>query len=616
MDHLQTIQQIFSARFLRIPDYQRGYAWEDEHLEALLEDLDLLDPGAEHYTGTLVLHRRDDQPTVTDEEGREHGQFDVVDGQQRLTTIVLLLDVIRRELEPDSTLARGIKKTYVLTRDEHGLARAKLTLNRDTRDYFERNVIADEPGVDGPKIRSEERLRDAHRYFREHVRRRLRNGEGGREWLLGLLKKVTNGLKLTVYEVPRASDVGVIFEVMNNRGKRLSEMEKVKNYLLYLVSKTGGPAAEQLGGRVNEAWTTVFEGLMDARASDTGSEDQLLRAHWLMAYDHRPKNWSGHDSIKQRFSLRECKGRSADLVREVGDYVTSLREFSFAYCDLVAPARSNAFSAFREDEAARRDVVRAAVRLVRLQALASFLPLLAGVRLAYPRDAGVYLSFLDLCEKYAFRVYRWEQRRANAGQSSLYKLGNDVYHHRVSPESARASLAALLLYYAPQKDFLRGLEEHTDWYTWYGAKYFLYEYEEHLARGRAVQLPWDVLAKRDKESSIEHILPQTPTDPYWTDRWAPEDIKACLHDIGNLTLTFDNTTYGNKPFPKKKGAPGAGPCYANSNLFMERQLATYADWTKAELMKRRAEIVAWARERWGVADAGGVEVVPEEDEDE
>jgi len=146
MDHLQTIQQIFSARFLRVPDYQRGYAWERKHWVDLLEDLDLLDVGGEHYTGTLVLHHADGVPPITDEEGREHGVYDVVDGQRRLTTIVLLLDAIRRELPEGSTLAAGIEKTYVLTRDLDGQLRPKLRLNRDTHAFFSRNLIADHPG--------------------------------------------------------------------------------------------------------------------------------------------------------------------------------------------------------------------------------------------------------------------------------------------------------------------------------------------------------------------------------------------------------------------------------------------------------------------------------------
>lgn len=615
MEHLQTVQQIFSARFLRVPDYQRGYSWERKHWDDLLEDLDLLETGSEHYTGTLVLHEVDSSRSIMDEEGRAHGVYDIVDGQQRLTTIVILLDAIRRELRQGSLLADGIKKTYVLARDLEGQFQPKLTLNRDTHSFFERNIIADQPGIDGPQIRSQQLLKDAQTYLRQYLQARREQQGGGDAWLKSLFKKITNNLKLTVYEVPRASEVGVIFEVMNNRGKPLSEMEKVKNYLLYLVSKAQGAAARKLGERINETWRTLFEGLMQSGASGAFYENQLLRAHWLTVYEHQPKSWSGNDSVKRRFNLRSKDVNS--LLTDIDSYTSGLGQFSVAYCDLIAPRRAGAFLEYQDRESVRQDLQRTAEKLVRMDALATFIPVLAAVRLSHPGDANLYLSFLALCEKYAFRVYRWAERRANAGQTSLFKIGHDLYHKRMAPPDALASIASHLLFYAPADEFRRELEKPTDWYNWYGLKYFLYEYEEHLASGKAVQLPWDELARTDKKESVEHVLPQTATDAYWTTRWSAEDIKLYLHDIGNLSLTFDNSSYGNKPFPQKRGTPGTRASYANSNIFMERQLTRYADWTKEECIKRRMEIVSWALQRWDVpappTPAAQAPVPPDED---
>ena len=93
----RTLWRLFEDRLYKIPNYQRGYAWEQPQLDDLLEDLELLLPGRHHYTGTVVLHRREDNP-VRDKRGNSYEVFDVVDGQQRLTTIVVLLDAVRREL--------------------------------------------------------------------------------------------------------------------------------------------------------------------------------------------------------------------------------------------------------------------------------------------------------------------------------------------------------------------------------------------------------------------------------------------------------------------------------------------------------------------------------------
>ncbi len=130
--------------------------------------------------------------------------------------------------------------------------------------------------------------------------------------MIDLYDKVTHRLRMSLYTVSEASDVGVIFEVMNNRGKPLSELEKVKNYLLYAGSKLDLPP-HSLADSVNSTWTNIFERLMAADLSGSKDENQLLRMHWLMAYDHRSRNFDGSKSIKARFRLRDYDGRHKEL---------------------------------------------------------------------------------------------------------------------------------------------------------------------------------------------------------------------------------------------------------------------------------------------------------------
>jgi hypothetical protein len=104
------------------------------------------------------------------------------------------------------------------------------------------------------------------------------------------------------------------------------------------------------------------------------------------------------------------------------------------------------------------------------------------------------------------------------------------------------------------------------------------------------------------ENTIEHILPQNPDRrQYWTSRFDKKARRKYTNDIGNLCLTYNNSAYGNKPFPEKRGHTGQEkPCYANSNLFQERRLSRLEDWNIQELEKRRKEIVEWALLRWRV----------------
>jgi len=97
---VRTVQEVFREFVLSIPDYQRGYAWEKKQIEDFLEDLDLLSEGNAHYTGTLILHpvAQGGGAEIEDASGTLFRRADVVDGRQRLTTIVILLTAIARSL--------------------------------------------------------------------------------------------------------------------------------------------------------------------------------------------------------------------------------------------------------------------------------------------------------------------------------------------------------------------------------------------------------------------------------------------------------------------------------------------------------------------------------------
>lgn len=96
--NVYSIAQIFKEKLFVIPDYQRGYAWERQHCEELMEDIELLPDNKEHYTGTLVLYKSPDTSEVYDVKGGSYQTYDVVDGQQRLTTLTILLNTLHKAL--------------------------------------------------------------------------------------------------------------------------------------------------------------------------------------------------------------------------------------------------------------------------------------------------------------------------------------------------------------------------------------------------------------------------------------------------------------------------------------------------------------------------------------
>lgn len=634
MNNTSTFAQVFNERLLVIPDYQRGYSWGERQWNDFLEDLEMLPPDREHYTGTLVLHRADEQRR-RDIEGNVHRVFQVVDGQQRLTTVVLFLDGLRRRLaqvERRQSMADGIRKQFIRVIDENDSPLYKLRLNSDANEFFEAAILGDNPSVLPPTIRSHERLLGAQRHFEKFfLERQRRDPDTFESWLTESHEKVTQRLMVTVYEVSDTSDVGVIFETMNNRGKPLSELEKVKNYLLYIAAKLD-LSHHDLDGLVNRTWTRILEQLMQADLVQARDEDQLLRCHWLFAYNPDVRSWDGSRSIKQRFDLRNYRGRGQTrdktLLQEVSSYLEVLRDTTVAFCDAYNPQHPSAFASFASDSDMRREIAEWSERLARIGVIAQFIPLLVSTRLRFGGEPDKYLDLLKLLERFAFRVFKVAGRRSNSGGAGFYRLAYRVFHEQADKVETEGRVLRMLERYCGAKTFREFFEfdpDENDRYSWGGIKYLLYEYETHLAQAKRkkVRLPWAKVAKRNKELTIEHVLPQTPTKQYWTTRFHKREREIYTHDLGNLSLTEDNSSYSNKPFPDKRGEPGQeSPCYVRSNIFMEQDLAAWTDWTQETVAERRERIVEWALERWATAkpptqeSAGDDSSIEDEDEDE
>jgi hypothetical protein len=211
-----------------------------------------------------------------------------------------------------------------------------------------------------------------------------------------------------------------------------------------------------------------------------------------------------------------------------------------------------------------------------------------------------------MCEKLDFRLYQWMGYRASAAQPIFFRLGYEYYK---KPDDKRLldALARKGLDYCSNAQFAERFERATEnWYDWGGLKYFLYEYEQYLARGehKKTHYLWEELSGANvKRDTIEHILPQALVDPYWNTHFTPITHQRWVHDIGNLTLTYDNSSLGPKSFIFKKGEPQKDACYASSKLFIEHALVHYSDWNEDSIQKRRKMIQEWAINRWHIEDS-------------
>jgi len=611
-----SLQTAVSDKLLSIPDYQRPYAWEDGQLRDLWEDLDVLGPHGRHYTGTLVLLPNGDPPVHT-AFGQTLTPTDVVDGQQRLTTCLILVDRIRREferlaqdgVEDAGDTATHLREMYGLVK-VHATHRPRLQLGKEFNSFWADTILGAHQASISKPTAGHQRLKCAADFFDDKIVDLTKGADPSTAdgMLRDLLTRVTDGLKFLVYEVDSAAEVGVIFETLNGRGRPLSELEKIKNYLLYLIRALPGDRAEQLGDLINSAWAGIFTDLAGLGVD----EDRLLRSHWLATQNPDARSWAGAAAIKSVLSRATYvphsdrlgghpAGDSDEPLAEVdgGDieaYVRTLRLCALFLKETFDPGA--AFSNFASHQASARSHSGA---LVRSRNVATFLPVIFACRLKYPDDGLAYGSLLQACETYAARVFTISQRRANAGQSTLYRLAYRLLRGELTVPQVTDEVKALAWSYADDDRVRNSLSLNEDWYHRRGHKYFLYEYELDLLPTGAVQPDYADFTGTHYEQTTEHILPQKPA--WERDDWAEyvdrgEHLEL-LHSLGNLVLTLDNSSYSNKEFAAKKGKLGSStPCYATSSLQQERAIARYTQWGRGEMEDRLEKLRVFALQRW------------------
>ena len=534
LDNLQTFHSLFSQWRFTVPDYQRGYAWGVDQWKALMEDLSTLTDDNDHFTGLLVLHENNDPDARIKTRGIFKDVYDVVDGQQRLTTIIILLNEIRRSMESLNCgdlpeIASSIVDTYLFESGPGGMPVLKLNLDRLNQDFFAHNVLeVDGKDIQGAEIQSHKNLDGARTYFRDYLQNnQAEMGEDYALWLETLYGKISNQMKVMVYRLRSEADAGVVFESMNNRGKKPNHLDLVKNYLLFLASKLGPELNPQLTTEINKAWETIFRQLSAAGRPE--DEETLLQMHWYTVYDHDKKHWDKEkeksDLIKRRFSLVSYLDRYDELYQELVTYVRTLSNAAIAYSDLRRPTRPDAFQIYANTPDVRAEIIRYSEKLLRLGILRPFQPLLIAARLHTHDAAEQYLQVVKLCERYAFRVFAIAERRASSKEAVLFRLGNQFYHGRISLSLLDEALRRDLLKECSDTLFKSSFSTDipTPWYGKRGLSYFLYEYEEELFKPEEPIINWQTIWEGNKKT-IEHILPQNPEESgYWVDRFSEEE---------------------------------------------------------------------------------------------
>lgn len=606
----QTLSILFANAIYQIPDYQRGYAWDEKQWKDFIEDIDALvdEQVRSHYTGTVVVYA--DRNAAKQSYGIEYlPMVDVVDGQQRLTTVCLYLSVIIRALikQDEADFAAAIPK-YLFAG-----ATCRLTLNNDTADLFY-NLLKHGRSDTPAQTPHQQRLQAAHQRLQSHIEAQLKaRGAEGVAYLRNLYHAITQKLNFTFYAIEEESEIGMTFELMNSRGKSLSTLELLKNYLMHWVSRNEQERAgrDTLTRIINTSWKATYTNL----GRSSGNEDQFLRIAWVLYCTYNPAHWNGYDGFKgdEYIPLRSFKKRSLEATRAfIIRFTEGLAELSNHYASITDPSVANKLS----DEE-----LRWLTKIHHTGNIANFLPLLVAARVRRANKLLAeddYVGLLKALECYAYRVFLHQNRRSNAGRTGFFRWGYELFNNQQPADKMIGWINDLNRYYAPDATFLAENEQPSNWYhTRHCLKYTLFEYELHRlaehGHGAAPKLAWEQLS----DSTIEHILPQSPpARSHWKKVWSPKAIESCVHDIGNLVLTRDNSSYSNFDFERKKGQPGLSPSYSHSDIRQERDLGAFEDWTPQAFAQRRATLIAWINERWGLPNSSTGAALEDLDEDE
>lgn len=578
MDKLETLEDIF-PKFLRIPDYQRGYAWRNDkqnnQLDDFWNDLEDLQDGQKHYTGVLTLEKvtpemKKDWQNNDREAYNAENVFYIIDGQQRLTTSIILIKVLLDSLEQDevkwlddSTELDTMKTHYIGKKNQHGTNYYFFgyTFDNPSFEFLKAEIFGDKTlatsSYEGKQTLYTQNLLRAKEFFEEKVSK-LENIEQKKE----IFKKLTKQFKFNVYEVDKETDVFMAFETMNNRGKPLSKLELLKNRLIYLSVKLENP---DLRVAINECWKSIYEYLGKDKDSLL-DEDDFLRDHWIMYYGYKDdKDAPTFDKylLNKRFSIKRIthKNEQFELITpdEIEKYILSLKE-CVKHWYYLHNIKQSVYS----------DEIQFLLDKFKRLRYGVFKPLIMATFVKKENEQDI-CNLLKVIEQFIFVMFMILSKRSDTGNSSLYDLTHEYFLKQKSISQVSQSISDLLYdRYFNMLDFENTFDvlfdKRNGYYDWDGVRYFLYEYELHLkekTKNTELLVRWDNFNNKKKDESIEHILPQTPNDKSWKEvlkGLKAKDTNKLTHALGNLVLLANNknSTLQNKPFyEKKNGVEGS-----------------------------------------------------------
>jgi hypothetical protein len=550
----------------RVPPFQRDYAWTEDEWDDLWQDmLGLFEEDGEsaHYMGYLVLQSSDSK------------NFDIIDGQQRLTTISVMIlaclgqlqDLVTGNMDAANNARRKeqLQNSYIGYLDPVSLVpKSKLALNRHNNRFYQTYLVPLEKIPQRGLNASEHQLRKAFNWFKDKIRSRVgMTATSGKE-LAAFIDDLVDRLFFTVITVTDELNAFKVFETLNARGVRLSATDLLKNYLFSVISSQHTHETELKA--LEERWERIV-GLL-------GSESfpEFLRVFW---------------------NSRNRLVRKSDLFKTIRKQIAS-RDVAFELLrDLDHAASIYAALRDAQDPLWNSEEKTALAQLIMFNVRQPLAMLLACHARFHDTERAQLTRIMKAVAVISFRYNVICNLQAH-DQERLY---NDIAWKVFSGIYARPSevLVALRAIYPDDLHFKAAFAEKelrtTNSRNRKVVRYILFEIERQRS-GQAL----------DAESALynlEHILPEHPSEAWSYIEESTQD--RLIYRIGNMTPLESrrNRDLGNATYPSKRQA------YQQSVFQITSAIAEhYETWDEAKIASRQTQLANIAAGIWKVEFGG------------
>lgn len=545
---IKGIGKLIKENNLKVPIYQRSFAWEKKEVKELFDDIQGSINEEEYFLGTIVLTKNKDV-----------SRLEIIDGQQRISTIVIFFSAFK-EFLIDNEGKNSVQSSYLSDYDLEAQENIpKLELNRLDNDFFKEFIVN--------RNENQKAIRDSHLRIKNTfeittntLKNLLKLNNDDPHILYDWKKFIDEKLKVVVITVPNNANAFTIFETLNDRGLELAQLDLLKNYLYSKASNI----------RLQEAQNSWIE--LTSQIESAENESLILtfiKHYWSSQYGFvREKNKELYNSIKN-----EVKNPT-----QVITLINSLKN----NVDIYLAILNHNNSYWKDFDNKCKDYIETLNHF----GLEQYRPLLLSILKKFDKDE--VTKSLKLIVSWLVRNLITDSMGGGTLEQAYSNKAKEITDGNIkNAKELKESLKKLI----PQDDEFKDKFSIATISRAKYARYFLQAIENYK---RDADNP-ELLVNANPDSvNLEHILPQHPENNW--PNFTEENISTYVKRIGNLTLmkTKVNNDFKSSKFSNKKIK------YKESELWITKSLDEYENWTTKSITKRQIELSELAVKTWSL----------------